>query len=139
MRRLILFALLSGFFCGCATTGSTILRTDPELITASQALSLDYLNGQKRGQSYSDASELYGRGVSEFYNLQEIQGCDRRGMLYWEPSVECRVKSGNKMGGITWSNYCISFSYSQELRAHGDKYSGLRIKNVIESSLAYTD
>ena len=138
MNKGVALFLMLLVFSGCATVPSA-LRSDPALVSASQQLSLDYLNGQKTGESYDDASAKYGRGVSEFYNLQEVQGCDRHGMLYWEPAVECRVKSGNKMGGITWSNYCIFFTYDIALRDKGDKYLGIRIKNVLESDLAYTD
>jgi len=138
MKKTLVIILVALTLSGCATTTISEIKTDPALKPAGQSLALDYLNAQKRGESVLTARSEFGDGIIDFLNLVEINDCSvwMRFLPYYsfqqEPTVVCRVKAGNKMGGITWGNFGISFSYSPQLRSQGDKYLGLRIKRVFD-------
>lgn len=124
--------ILAVLLCGCAA-GKVAQRLsyDPGFQSAAESLARDYLEGQKQGESKREAAQKYGVAAS-FYNLVDyhIEGF---GHEFGQPAVFIRVKAGNRVGGVSWTDYRIVLRQDPKLEAAGDRYMGLRITDVGET------
>lgn len=131
MKRLIAFCLGLSIIAGCVGPNSYLFRDKPYLISPARRLAEDYLEGQKRGETYREASSKYGKGVSEFYNLKEYR-YENAGYFMSSPILRYRIQATNQMGGILWKSYDIAFSYDEKL-AIQEPYEGLSISGISEA------
>lgn len=125
---------------------ASIFYEEPDLIFAAQKLTEDYLEGQKNGESFREASSKYGDGVSEYYNMQNyhvvgvvvpkpilspcreaLPGCRVNGVVLPKSMLCYRVLGGNRVGGAFWQDTGFLFKWDKALDQQGDKYRGLRI------------
>ena len=129
--KLTISILLAAVLCGCMTATTQRLRTDPQLQSMAEQLTLDYLDGQKEGESERVVAQKYGGGGT-FYNLVEYR-IEGLGHEFGQPAVFFRVKAGNRVGGVFWKDYRVTFRHDPKLEATGDHYMGLRISSCAET------
>ena len=121
-------------FLGCATSqiSKQNFIQDEALKYSAGLLASDYLKSQVRGEDGS----IFGTSVN-FLNLHDWKTYEAEylwdGDYTYVPSVFCRLKVENKMGGISWTDYVINMDYDASVREKGDKYNGLRIRRVREA------
>ncbi|MDP8260013.1 MAG: hypothetical protein P9L96_03295 [Candidatus Gygaella obscura] len=129
IRKWIVCLLGLVLFSGCVIANPYLLRDNPNLVEPAKRLVEDYLEGQKKGESYAEAAPKYGSGVSVFYGLKEYR---YEGMeVKTEVSILFyRIKAGNKMGGVTWGSFAFWFDYDKTMLQ--DRYEGLRIERVFD-------
>ena len=105
-----------------------LFRDNPDFIGLAQQLTEDYLKGQKKGESYSEAALKYGSGVVEFYGLEEYRYLESypKNEL---PCLKYRVKASNRIGGVFWDDLIVCFICDRKL--FQNFYGGLSISEVI--------
>ena len=138
MKKIIML-LLVVLLGGCATITSKLTPAewsgDAVLQKSSVTLAEDYLKDQATGGANAQsffAPSTWG-GVQNFLNLHEWK-ITSTGLFDSLPGVYCRLKVENAMGGVGWATYGILMDYDKSLRDKGDKYNGLRIFAVMETS-----
>jgi len=115
---------------GCAIANPYLFRDKPNLVTPARKLAEDYLEGQKKGETYGEASKKYGRGVVVFYGLKDYRYLDSQHDTQI-PFLQYRIQATNQMGGVLWNSYSIWFSYDEKLMSQ-EPYDGLSIAGVVE-------
>ena len=129
MKKLLVVLLCLGLV-GCAPISPYLLRDNPNFINPAKQLVEDYLEGQKKGESNSEAAPQYG-SVSEFYGLKEYRF--ERMKVDGEASVLFyRIQATNKFGGVFWSTY--GFWIVRDNKLLDNKYSGLRIGMMMDTN-----
>jgi len=131
MKTLTCLFLSIALLSGCATASSYLFRDNPNLVSPARQMAEAYLNGQKNGETYKEASQKYGKGVIEFYGLKEYRYLEA-GHFFYTPVLRYRIQATNQMGGVVWGTYDIGFSYDEKL-ASQESNNGLRIKEVYET------
>ena len=129
----ILISILIGVaLCGCvANKVAKRLTSDSSFQRAAEKLTRDFLDGQKGGESGRVAAQRYG-STGSFYNLVDYR-IEGFGHEFGQPAVFFRVKAGNRVGGVTWTDYRVLMRHDPKLEATGDDYKGLRIRSVSET------
>ena len=131
MRTLTCLSLCLILLSGCVTANSYLFRDKPYLVSPARRLAEAYFEGQKRGETYREASPKYGNGVMEFYGLKEYR-FEEAGYFMSTPILRYRIQATNQMGGVLWKSYDMGFSYNESLAAQ-EPYEGLSIVSVYEA------
>ncbi|MDP2906170.1 MAG: hypothetical protein Q8O22_07720 [Candidatus Omnitrophota bacterium] len=131
MRTLTYVSLCLVLLSGCAGANSYLFRDKPDLVSPARRLAEAYLDGQKNGETYKEASKKYGKGATEFLGLKEYRYLEA-GYFFYTPVLRYRMQATNQMGGVVWRTYDIGFSYDEKL-ASQEPYRGLGIKEVYET------
>lgn len=133
MRTLTCLSLCLVLLSGCVTANSYLFRDKPDLVSPARKLAEAYLEGQKNGETYKEASQKYGKGVTEFYGLKEYRYLEAKEVIsslgFKTSILRYRIQATNQMGGVIWESYDIGFSYDEKL-ASQEPYNGLSIIQV---------